>query len=95
MSEVIAMLEKVMAALHEASACLEADEPDVDVCNSHLARAAGSLQAAMVELNPLLKAMAVLFPGLNLSDEKQDRDDGSPVNQADDHLSGGWEKEKP
>lgn len=89
MSEAMAMLEKVMSALHEASACLETDEPDVDVCNSHLARAAGTLQAAILELNPLLKAMAAVLPGLIQPDEKQGSAPGTT------NLPDGWEKETP
>lgn len=87
MSEAMAMLEKVMAALHAASACLEEDAPDVDVANSHLARAAATLQAAMLELNPLLKAMAAVLPGLIQPDEKL----GSAPDTT--NLPDGWEKE--
>lgn len=93
MSEALAMLEKVMAALHDASACLEGETPDADTANSHLARAAATLQSAMLELNPLLKTMDAVFLGKHIQADKTGSGN-APVNHPDDHLPDGWEKEQ-
>jgi hypothetical protein len=89
MSEFMRLLDEVMVEIQAASECLENNDTtasvllkvDCENANSHLAKAAATLQAVTMELSGLLKSLDFVFLAEMIQAKHAGNVDGNPADK--------------